>query len=118
MDDPFTTICLSRYGVLLKLFLGILDVALDFISGFALISGQFALGFYFTTQKKEDYENALDVDKLGWLVLSLPFLSGLVYIAFVAADETWKGKTVMQLAKRIVGYALALLVWPIFPNMM
>ena len=116
MDDPFTTICLSRYGVLLKLFLGILDVALDFISGFALISGQFALGFYFTTQNKEDYENALDVDKLGWLVLSLPFLSGLAYIAFVAVEESWKGVPVMQLAKRIVGYALALLVWPIFPN--
>ena len=103
--------------LLQKIFFGVLDVFLDFVTSINLISGQFRLGAYFASKTREEYDNAPDVDNLGWLVLAIPWLSGLARITFVGAGERWRGVHVKELVMRIAEYALALLAWPLFPNM-
>ena len=48
--------------VIIKIGLGVLDVASDVTSAFNLLSGEFALGLYFASQTRELYENAPDVE--------------------------------------------------------
>ena len=104
--------------ILQKVIFGIVDVILDFITAFNLISGQFRLSVYFASKTKEEYKNAPDVDNLGWLVLILPWLSGVIKINQVGAGERWRGVGLKELVMRIGGYMLALLAWPVFPNVM
>ena len=48
--------------VIIKIGLGVLDVASDVTSAFNLLSGEFALGLYFASQTRELYDNAPDVE--------------------------------------------------------
>ena len=104
--------------LLLKIILGVVDVATDFISAFNLLSGQFKLGLYLASRTKEEYDNAPDIDNIGWLVLAIPWLPGLARILFVAVEDPWRGVPRKKLAMRVGGYALALMAWPVFPNLM
>ena len=65
---------------------------------------------------RELYESAPDLEYLGWITLTLPWLPGLARIAFVAVDEPWN-VTWIEVLLRLGGYLLVFIGWPVFPNL-
>ena len=103
----------------LKIIFGVVDVATDVILARNLLSGEFRLGLYFSSERREDYDHTvgqLDTEQLGWLVLVNPWLAGLARIMFVATEKNWRGVPFKDLAIRVAKYTLATLGWPLFNN--
>ena len=73
-----------------KIVLGSFDVGTDVASGYNLLSGQFALGLYFSSKTRELYNQAPDHTIWGCLSLALVWLPGLVRISILAASRMWK----------------------------
>ena len=107
--------------LLLKIVLGLLDIVTDFLFSFTLLSGEFKLALYFASDTREEYDEAVlslsGIENLGWMILVLPWIPGLIRIAYVAAEESWD-ITRKEITTRLMGYTLALIAWPIFPNLM
>ena len=98
--------------------MGIIDVVSDFFNASNLISGQFTLGLYIASVTQGEYTHAPNFNNIGWLILAIPWLTGLARISFVALEEPWRGVPANELAMRKTGYAMALLAWPVLPNFM
>ena len=62
MNDFRTKFIGALKIILIKIGLGVIDVASDVASAFNLLSGEFALGLYFASQTRELYDNAPDVE--------------------------------------------------------
>ena len=103
---------------LVKICLGIFDIATDFVTGYNSLSGEFSLGLYFASKTREFYEEAPYNPFWGSITLSLPWLPGLLRIAYLAHKQDWRGVSKVLWVKRIVGYFMTFLVWPVFSVLM
>ena len=101
-----------------KIVLGSFDVGTDVASGYNILSGQFALGLYFSSKTRELYNQAPDNTIWGCLSLALVWLPGLVRISILAASRTWKNMGAKRILNQLAKYALLFIIWPQFSILM
>ena len=104
--------------LVLKIGLGVLDTGSDMINGFNLLSGQSKLSFYFASQTREEYDKLPDPKNWGYLTICLLWFAGLVRIIFLALDVQWRCLKFTEVLRRIGGYFLLLIAWPLFTPLM
>ena len=101
--------------LILKVGLGIFDVGSDIVNGYNFLSGYFKLALYFASLTREDYDQLPDLSKLGYPIILLPWLPGLLRIVFLVSSDInlgnikWK-----EVFRGTVGYSLLLMTWPFF----
>ena len=102
----------------LKVALGVFDVVSDIFNGCNFLSGQFLLSLYFASQTREEYDLLTDSATWGYQTIALPWLPGLFRIGFIAFEEKWSDIKYIKIFKRIFGYTLMLMAWPLFSPLM
>ena len=104
--------------LILKVILGVFDVGSDIVNGSNFLSGQFMLGLYFASRTREEYNLLTNSASWGYQTICLPWLPGLLRIAHLASKAEWTTMTCGGKFKRIGGYFLMLLAWPLFSPLM
>ena len=105
--------------LIFKFVLGFVDVTTDLVSGHNFISGQFLLGLYFASKTREEFNNNnQDYTPWGLLTIFFVWFPGLLRILNMSSDQTWRGVPAKTIAKRVSGYFVLLIVWPIFSLLM
>ena len=102
----------------LKVALGVFDVVSDIVNGCNFLSGQFLLSLYFASQTREEYDLLTDSATWGYQTIALPWLPGIFRIGFIAFEEKWSDIKYIKIFKRIFGYTLMLMAWPLFSPLM
>ena len=103
----------------LKVSLGIFDVVSDIVNGYNFLSGQFLLGLYFASQRREEYDLlAGSTAAWGYQTICLPWLPGLFRISFIASEVKWRSLKFKEVLGNIGGYILMLIAWPLFSPLM
>ena len=101
--------------LILKVGLGIFDVGSDIVNGYNFLSGYFKLALYFASLTREDYDQLPDLSKLGYPIILLPWLPGLLRIIFlVSSDINFGNIKWIEVFRGTVGYSLLLMAWPFF----
>ena len=100
--------------LLFKVGFGMFDVGSDIVNGYNMLSGQFKLLLYFACITREEFDQLPDLSNLGYLVIGLPWLPGLLKILFIISlDTSWEGLGWHGVIYRILGHCLFLFSWPI-----
>ena len=100
--------------LILKVILGVFDVSSDIINGTIMISGEYKLGLYFASNTREEYNLLPDTTVWGYLTLSIPWLPGLLRIIFLASEVQWGSLKWTEKLRKVAGYILGLISWPLF----
>ena len=101
--------------LILKVGLGIFDVGSDIVNGYNFLSGYFKLALYFASLTREDYDQLPDLSKLGYPIILLPWLPGLLRIvSLVSSDINLGNIKWTEVFCGTVGYSLLLMTWPLF----
>ena len=101
--------------LILKVGLGIFDVGSDIVNGYNFLSGYFKLALYFASITREDYDQLPDLSKLGYPIILLPWLPGLLRIVFLVSSDINLGNIKWtEVFCSTVGYSLLLMMWPLF----
>ena len=100
--------------LILKVMLGIFDVSSDIINGIIMISGEYKLGLYFASTTREEYNLLPDTTVWGYQTLCIPWLPGLLRIIFLATEVQWGGLKWTEKIRKIAGYFLSWISWPLF----
>ena len=103
---------------ILKVTLGTFDVSSDIINGTIMVSGVYKLGLYFASGTREDYNLLPDPTVWGYQTLCLPWLPGLLRIIFLASDVQWGNLKWTEKFRKIGGYLLGFISWPLFSVLM
>ena len=99
---------------LFKVGFGMFDVGSDIVNGYNILSGQFKLLLYFACVTREEFDQLPDISNLGYLVIGLPWLPGLLKILFIISSDTcWEGLSWTGVIYQILGHCLFLFSWPI-----
>ena len=85
---------------------------------YSFISGEFKLGLYFASRTREEYDLLPDLTNWGYLTICLPWVVGLLRIAFHASEVHWRSLSLTEGLVRIGGYLLLLAAWPLFSPLM
>ena len=105
--------------LIFKVVLGVFDVGSDIINGYNFLSGQFLLGLYFASQRREEYDLvARSTAAWGYQTICLPWLPGLFRISFIASEVKWRSLQCKEVLLNIGGYILMLIAWPLFSPLM
>ena len=99
---------------ILKVVLGSSDVGSDMVNGSNTVSGEAKLGLYFASETKEVYNQLPDMTVWGYQTLCLPWLPGLLRISFIAAEVKWTSLKCIVALKKIAGFVLLFIGWPLF----
>ena len=101
--------------LILKVGLGIFDVGSDIVNGYNFLSGYFKLALYFASITREDYDQLPDLSKLGYPIILLPWLPGLLRIIFLVSSDMSLGNVKWtEVFRCTLGYSLLLMTWPLF----
>ena len=101
--------------LILKVGLGLFDVGSDIVNGYNFLSGYFKLALYFASLTREDYDQLPDLSKLGYPIILLPWLPGLLRIIFLVSSDINLGNIKwIEVFRGTVGYSLLLMTWPFF----
>ena len=101
--------------LIIKVGLGLFDVGSDIVNGYNFLSGYFKLALYFASLTREDYDQLPDLSKLGYPIILLPWLPGLLRIIFLVSSDINLGNIKwIEVFRGTVGYSLLLMTWPFF----
>ena len=101
--------------LILKVGLGMFDVGSDIVNGYNFLSGYFKLALYFASLTREDYDQLPDLSKLGYPIILLPWLPGLLRIIFLVSSDINLGNIKwIEVLRGTVGYSSLLMTWPFF----
>ena len=101
--------------LILKVGLGMFDVGSDIVNGYNFLSGSFKLALYFASITREEYDQLPDLSKLGYLIILLPWLPGLLRMIFLVSSDMNLGNIKWaEVFCSTLGYSLLLMTWPLF----
>ena len=101
--------------LILKVGLGMFDVISDIVNGYNFLSGYFKLALYFASITREEYDQLPDLSRLGYPIIFLPWLPGLLRIIFlVSSDMNFGNIKWTEVFRGTLGYSLLLMTWPFF----
>ena len=101
--------------LILKVGLGMFDVGSDIVNGYNFLSGYFKLALYFASITREEYDQLPDLSKLGYPIILLPWLPGLLRIIFLVSSDMSLGNIKWaEVFGGTLGYSLLLMTWPFF----
>lgn len=101
--------------LILKVGLGMFDVGSDIVNGYNFLSGYFKLALYFASITREEYDQLPDLSKLGYPIILLPWLPGLLRIIFLVSSDMNLGNIKWtEVFRGTLGYSLLLMTWPFF----
>ena len=101
--------------LILKVGLGMFDVGSDIVNGYNFLSGYFKLALYFASITREEYDQLPDLSKLGYPIILLPWLPGLLRIIFLVSSDMNLGNIKWtEVFHSTLGYSLLLMTWPFF----
>ena len=101
--------------LIMKVGLGMFDVGSDIVNGYNFLSGYFKLALYFGSITREEYDQQPDLSKLGYPIILLPWLPGLLRIIFLVSSDMNLGNIKWtEIFCGTLGYSLLLMTWPFF----
>ena len=101
--------------LILKVGLGMFDVGSDIVNGYNFLSGYFKLALYFASITREEYDQLPDLSKLGYPIILLPWLPGLLRIIFLVSSDMNLGNIKWtEVFRGTLGYSLLLMTWPFY----